>query len=180
MVAALLNAHRTGKGQVIDCAMTDGAAVIHAMQWGFRGMGMWEDTRGVNLLDTAAHFYDTYECADGKFISIGSIEPQFYALLREKLGLTENAEFDAQMDKSKWPMLKDRLTSILTTKTRDEWAALMEGTDICFGSILSMAEALEHPHNAARETFIRVAGVDQPAPAPRFTGTPAPMPVARK
>lgn len=180
MVSGILNARGTGVGQVIDCAMTDGAAVIHAMQWGMRGMGMWEDTRGVNLLDTAAHFYDTYECSDGKFISIGSIEPQFYALLRSTLGLTEDAAFDAQMDKAQWPILKARLTNIFKTKPRDAWAAMMEGTDICFGPILSMAEALEHPHNVERGTFVRVDGRDQPAPTPRFMGTPAPAPVGRR
>jgi alpha-methylacyl-CoA racemase len=180
MVAALLSAHRTGNGQVIDCAMTDGASVIHAMQWGFRGMGMWEDTRGVNMLDTAAHFYDTYECADGKFISIGSIETQFYTLLRQTLGVEDDKAFDAQMDKSQWPILKERLTNIFKTKTRDDWAAIMEGTDICFGSILSMAEALEHPHNKARRTFLKLEGMDQPAPAPRFLGTPAAAPVGRR
>ncbi len=180
MVAAILNAHRTGKGQVIDCAMTDGAAVIHAMQWGFRGIGMWEDTRGVNMLDTAAHFYDTYECADGKFVSIGSIEPQFYALLRKTLGLENDEDFNPQLDKTKWPALKEKLTAIFKTKTRDEWAAIMEGTDICFGPILSMAEALEHPHNKQRGTFVTLDGIDQPAPAPRFLRTPAPHPVARK
>lgn len=180
MVAALLNAHRTGKGQVIDCAMTDGASVIHAMQWGFRGMGMWEDTRGVNMLDTAAHFYDTYECADGKFISIGSIEPQFYALLREKLGLTDDAAFDAQMDKAQWPVLKARLTDIFKSQPRAHWVDLMEGTDVCFGPINSMADALTHPHNVARGTFVKLDGLDQPAPAPRFLGTPAPQPVGRR
>ena len=180
MVSALLHVARGGKGQVIDVAMTDGSAIIHAMQWGFRGMGMWEDTRGVNMLDTAAHFYDTYECADGKWISIGSIEPQFYALLRQTLGLEADAAFDAQMDKSQWPVLKAKLTDIFKTKTRDEWAAIMEGTDICFGPIMSMGEALQHPHNVARQTFVKVDGFDQPAPAPRFLGTPAPAPVGKK
>jgi alpha-methylacyl-CoA racemase len=180
MVSALLNVARGGKGQVIDVAMTDGSAIIHAMQWGFRGLGMWEDTRGVNMLDTAAHFYDTYECADGKWISIGSIEPQFYALLRQTLGLEADPAFDAQMDKSQWPVLKTKLTNIFKTKTRDEWAAIMEGTDICFGPIMSMAEALTHPHNVARQTFVKVDGLDQPAPAPRFLGTPAPAPVGKK
>ncbi len=179
MVAGILNARSTGKGQVIDCAMTDGAAVIHAMQWGFRGAGAWEDTRGVNMLDTAAHFYDTYECADGTFVSIGSIEPQFYALLREKAGLTDPA-FDAQMDKSAWPSLKNKLTAVFKSKTRAEWCALMEGTDICFAPVLSMADALKHPHNVERGTFVNLDGVDQPAPAPRFLGTPAAMPVGRK
>jgi alpha-methylacyl-CoA racemase len=180
MVAALLSAHRTGKGQVIDCAMTDGAAVIHAMQWGFRGMGAWEDRRGVNMLDTAAHFYDTYECADGTFISIGSIEPQFYALLRAQLGLSEDAAFDAQMDKAQWPILKARLTDIFKSQPRDHWVRLMEGTDTCFGAVLSMADALEHPHNVERGTFVKLDGLDQPGPAPRFLGTPAPVPVGRK
>jgi alpha-methylacyl-CoA racemase len=180
MVAGILNARTTGKGQVIDCAMTDGAAVIHAMQWGFRNMGAWEDTRGVNLLDTAAHFYDTYECADGKYISIGSIEPQFYARLRSTLGLCEDKAFDPQMDKAQWPVLKDRLAGIFMTKTRDEWAAIMEGTDICFGGVLSMAEALGHPHNVARGTFVDVNGDPQPRPAPHFLGTPAPAPVGRR
>ncbi len=180
MVSALLSVARGGAGQVVDVAMTDGASVIHAMQWGFRGMGMWEDTRGVNMLDTAAHFYDTYECGDGNYISIGSIEPQFYALLREKLGLTEDTDFDAQMDKSKWPLLKGKLSAIFKTQPRDHWVKLMEGTDICFGAVLSMADALEHPHNVARGTFVQVNGVDQPAPAPRFSATPAPLPVGRK
>ncbi len=179
MVAGILNARGTGKGQVIDCAMTDGAAVIHAMQWGFRGMGMWEDTRGVNMLDTAAHFYDTYECADGTFISIGSIEPQFYALLREKAGLSDPA-FDAQMDKSAWPALKEKLTALFKSKPRAEWCALMEGTDVCFAPVLSMADALKHPHNVKRGTFLNVDGIDQPGPAPRFLGTPAPAPMGRK
>jgi alpha-methylacyl-CoA racemase len=180
MVAGILGVRSGGKGQVVDCAMTDGAAMIHAMQWGFRGAGMWEDTRGVNMLDTAAHFYDTYECADGLFISIGSIEPQFYALLRQTLGLADDAAFDAQMDKSQWPILKARLTEIFKSQPRDHWCGLMEGTDICFAPILSMADALTHPHNVARGTFISVDGMDQPAPAPRFMGTPAPMPVRRR
>ncbi|HMT44432.1 MAG TPA: CaiB/BaiF CoA-transferase family protein [Chakrabartia sp.] len=180
MVAALLNVQKGGNGQVVDVAMTDGAAIIHAMQWGFRGMGMWEDTRGVNMLDTAAHFYDTYECADGKWISLGSIEPQFYALMREKLGLTDDKAFDAQHDKTQWPVLKEKLTAIFKSQPRQHWCDLMEGTDVCFGPILSMADALEHPHNVERGTFVKLNGVDQPAPAPRFTGTPAAAPVARK
>jgi alpha-methylacyl-CoA racemase len=180
MVAALLNVQRGGKGQVLDVAMTDGAAIIHAMQWGFRAMGMWEDRRGVNMLDTAAHFYDTYECADGTYVSIGSIEPQFYALLRDKLGLAGDPAFDPQMDQSQWPILKERLTAIFKSQPRQHWCDLMEGSDVCFGPILSMAEALEHPHNRERGTFIQINGYDQPAPAPRFLGTPAAMPVARK
>jgi alpha-methylacyl-CoA racemase len=180
MVAGILSARSTGKGQVIDCAMTDGAAVIHAMQWGFRGMGMWEDTRGVNLLDTAAHFYDTYECSDGLFISIGSIEPQFYALLRAKTGLDADPAFDAQMDKALWPVLKEKLTALFKSQRRAHWCTLMEGTDVCFAPVLSMAEALTHPHNTVRGTFANIDGIDQPMPAPRFMGTPAAVPVGRR
>jgi alpha-methylacyl-CoA racemase len=180
MIAAILNVQRGGTGQVIDVAMTDGAATIHAMQWAMRGQGTWQDTRGVNMLDTAAHFYDSYETADGKFISIGSIEKQFYALLREKLGLTDDPAFDPQLDSAQWPILKDKLATIFKTQPRSHWDALMEGTDICYAPILSMAEALDHPHNVERGTFIKVAGIDQPAPSPRFLGTPAPMPVARR
>lgn len=173
MLAGILSARSTGKGQVIDCAMTDGAAVLSAMTYTFLGNGQWRDERGVNLLDTGAHFYDTYECADGKYISIGSIEPQFYALLREKAGLTDPA-FDAQMDPRQWGPLKERLTTLFLTKTRDEWCAIMEHTDICFAPVLSLTEAPEHPHNKQRGTFIEVGGMLQPAPAPRFSGTPAP------
>jgi len=173
MLAGILSARSTGKGQVIDCAMTDGAAVLSAMTYTFLANGQWRDERGVNLLDTGAHFYDTYECADGKYISLGSIEPQFYALLREKAGLTDPA-FDAQMDPRQWVSLKDKLTALFFTKTRDEWCAIMEYTDICFAPVLSLTEAPEHPHNKQRGTFVEVAGMLQPAPAPRFSETPAP------
>ena len=171
MVSALLHAKTTGQGQVIDCAMTDGAAALMAMIWGFRANGIWKDERGVNLLDTGAHMYDTYECADGKWISIGSLEPQFYALLLEKTGLTGDPDFAAQMSSAKWPALKDRLTVLFKTRTRDEWCADMEMTDVCFAPVLSMAEAPHHPHNAARGTFIEADGVMQPAPAPRYSAT---------
>ncbi len=176
MVSALLHAQKTGAGQVIDCAMTDGAAVLMSMIWGFRANGIWADERGVNLLDTGAHFYDTYETADGKWLSIGSIEPQFYAELRRLAGLADDKDFDAQMDRAAWGPLKARLTALFLKKTRDQWCALMEMTDVCFAPVLSMAEAPGHPHNAARGTFIEVGGVTQPAPAPRYsvTGTAAP------
>jgi alpha-methylacyl-CoA racemase len=173
MVAGILSARSTGKGQVIDCAMTDGAAILSAMTYSFMGNGQWRDERGVNMLDTGAHFYDTYECADGKFVSIGSIEPQFYALLREKAGLADPA-FDAQMDPRQWGPLKEKLTALFLTRTRDEWCAIMEHTDICFAPVLSLKEAPEHPHNKARGTFIEAGGMLQPAPAPRFSETPAP------
>ena len=177
MVSALLHAAKTGEGQVIDCAMTDGAATLSAMIWGFRANGIWADERGVNLLDTGAHFYDTYETADGKWISIGSIEPQFYALLRELAGLADDPDFDAQMDRAAWGPLKAKLTALFLTRTRDEWCALMEMTDVCFAPVLSMAEAPAHPHNAARGTFIEAGGVMQPAPAPRYSVTACDAPV---
>jgi len=171
MVSALLHAKTTGQGQVIDCAMTDGAAALMAMIWGFRANGIWKDERGVNLLDTGAHMYDTYACADGKYISIGSLEPQFYALLLHKTGLADDPDFAAQMDSGRWPQLKDRLTSLFATKSRDEWCEIMEMTDICFAPVLSMAEAPHHPHNVARQTFVEADGVMQPAPAPRYSAT---------
>lgn len=175
MVSALLNVKMGGKGQVIDCAMTDGSAVIAAMTWTQMNLGWWQDERGQNFLDGGAHFYDTYECADGKFVAIGSIEPQFYALLREKAGLAESA-FDHQMDRSAWPALKEKLSALIKAKSRDEWCALMEGTDVCFAPVLSLAEVPSHPHNAARETFIKVAEFTQPAPAPRYSHTPTSHP----
>lgn len=171
MVSALLHAKTTGQGQVIDCAMTDGAAALMAMIWGFRANGIWKDERGLNLLDTGAHMYDTYECADGKWISIGSLEPQFYALLLEKTGLKDDADFAAQMNSAHWPALKERLTTLFKTRTRDDWCADMEMTDVCFAPVLSMSEAPHHPHNAARGTFVEADGVMQPAPAPRYSAT---------
>ncbi len=171
MCAALLHAQKTGEGQVIDCAMTDGAASLTAMFYGMRASGMWSDGREDNLLDGGAHFYDTYACSDGKWISIGSIEPQFYALLLDKAGIDDEA-FKTQMDREAWPDLKSKLTDLFKTKTRDEWCKIMEGTDICFAPVLSMAEAPDHAHNKARATFVSPDGVPQPAPAPRFSKTP--------
>jgi len=171
MVSAFLAIKNGGSGQVIDCAMTDGTAALSAAIWGLHADGLWEDERGVNILDSGAHFYDTYETRDGKYVSIGSIEPKFYALLLEKTGLTDDPDFAAQRDKGQWPALSDKLTAIFKTKTRDEWCKLMEGTDVCFAPVLSMTEAPHHPHNAARETFLDVGGKLQPAPAPRFSVT---------
>lgn len=170
LCAALYEAQKSGKGQVIDCAMTDGAASLMSMFYGFRASGMWVDSKEENLLDGGAHFYDAYETKDGKWVSIGSIEPQFYALLMEKTGITD-PEFQAQMDKSKWPALKAKIATVLKTKTRDEWDALMRGTDVCYAPVLSLGEAVKDPHNAARETFVTIDGVEQPAPAPRFSRT---------
>lgn len=172
VLAALHEAQRSGKGQVVDAAITDGAASMMAMMYGLRASGLWTDERDNNLLDGGTHFYDVYETKDGKYVSIGSIEPQFYALLRDKLGLKDDAAFDAQMDRSQWPALSAKIAAIIKTKTRDEWSALMEGTDVCFAPVLSMAEAPAHPHNVARETFVEVDGLVQPNVAPRFSRTP--------
>ncbi len=170
MVCAVLEARSSGKGQVVDAAMVDGAAALMTFIHGFRAMGIWNDERGTNLLDTGAHFYDVYETSDGKYVSIGSIEPQFYAELREKLGL-DDPEWDAQMSRSEWGPLKEKLRAIFLSRTRDDWCELMEGSDVCFAPVLTMAEAPEHPHNVARGTFTEVAGVVQPRPAPRFSRT---------
>ena len=172
MLAGLLSARNTGIGQVVDCAMVDGAALLMAMIHGFAARGVWRDERGVNMLDTGAHFYDTYRRSDGKFIAVGAIEPQFYAELRRLAGLDDPA-FDAQMDPSVWPELKRRLTAVFLTRTRDEWCALLEGTDACVAPVLSLSEAPAHPHNVARGTFVRSGDVVQPAPAPRFSVTAA-------
>lgn len=182
MVSALLNVARGGEGQVIDAAMTDGTAVLMAMIHGMKNMGVWSEELGANMLDTGAHFYDTYETSDGKFVSIGSIEPQFYAELRRLLGLEDDRDFDAQHDRAKWGMLKDKLAALFRTRTRDEWDALLEHTDVCYAPVLTMSEAARHPHNLARQTFVDVGGDVQPAPAPRYSvtapGKPrsAPMP----
>lgn len=180
VMAAVFAAQRSGPngggGQVIDCAMVDGAAILSAMTWTFFGNGQWKDARGVNLLDGGAHFYDTYETSDGKWIALGSIEPQFYALLMDKSGLGADPAFAAQHDQAQWPVLKAKVAAMIATKTRDEWQAIMDGTDICFSPVLSLAEAPHHPHNAARAMFVEDGGMTMPAPAPRFLGTPAPAP----
>lgn len=174
VLAGILSARSTGKGQVIDCAMIDGASILNAMTYAMFNVGMWQDVRGVNALDGGAHFYDTYETSDGKWIALGSVEPQFYAIFLDKLGLTGEPDFARQSDHALWPQLKERLEAEFLTRTRDEWCALMEDTDICFAPVLSLAEAPLHPHNVARSTFVEVDGVIQPAPAPRFAATPAP------
>jgi alpha-methylacyl-CoA racemase len=171
VVCGLFEAQRSGQGQVIDAAMVDGAASLMAMFSGFFASGLWRDERGVNLLDSGAHFYDSYETADGRWISVGSIEPQFYELLLKHTGIDEPA-FSTQLDPETWPELSEKIASVFKTKTRDEWCELMEGTDVCFSPVLSLAEAPDHPHNRARETFVEIEGVTQPAPAPRFSRTP--------
>ncbi len=178
MVCALLEAQRSGSGQVVDAAMVDGAATLMTMMWAFSAMGIWSEERGTNMLDTGAHFYDTFECADGGYVSIGSIEPQFYAQLVELTGLEKHysdkgQELPRQMDRAAWGELKGALTEIFLTRTRDEWCEVMEGTDVCFAPVLTMSEARNHSHNVARGTFVEVAGIPQPAPAPRFSRTTA-------
>jgi alpha-methylacyl-CoA racemase len=163
----------SGKGQVIDAAMIDGAALLMTMFHSFTAMGGWKDERGTNLLDTGSHFYDVYETSDGKYVSIGAIEPQFYALLLEHSGLGKGRELPHQMDQSHWPALKQDISEIFKQKTRDEWCEIMEGTDICFAPVLSIKEAPAHPHNTSRDTFTVRDGVTQPAPAPRFSRTVA-------
>ncbi|MGA2951895.1 MAG: CaiB/BaiF CoA-transferase family protein [Caulobacteraceae bacterium] len=171
LLAALIHARATGEGQVVDCAMCDGAASLMAMFYGMKAAGIWRQDRRANLLDGGAHFYDTYRCADGGWISIASIEPQFYALLLEKTGISD-PEFKSQMDRDSWSAKREKLAAVIAAKTRDEWCAIMDATDVCFAPILDMNEAPHHPHNAARQTFVEVAGVTQPAPAPRFSATP--------
>lgn len=172
IVCALLEAQKSGKGQVVDAAMVDGAASLMSMFFTMAASGMFKDQRGTNLLDGGAHFYDTYETKDGRWICIGSIEPQFYALLVEKAGL-DAERFADQMNASKWGSYKEELTEVFKQKTREEWCAIMEGTDVCFAPVLSIFEAPEHPHNKARGTFVELDGVMQPAPAPRFSRTVA-------
>ncbi|MDX1649632.1 MAG: CaiB/BaiF CoA-transferase family protein [Myxococcota bacterium] len=171
IAAALVERARSGEGQVVDAAMVDGAALLMTMMHGFRHAGMWRDERGTNLLDTGAHFYDVYETSDGKFVSVGSIEPQFYAELLRRTGL-EGEELPHQMDRGQWPAMRERLASLFKRKTRDEWCAIMEGSDVCFAPVLTMGEAYEHPHNVSRGTFVEVQGMKQPGPAPRFDRTP--------
>jgi alpha-methylacyl-CoA racemase len=172
VVSALLESSRSGQGQIVDAAMVDGAATLMAMFHGMKAMGFWTEERGTNLLDTGAHFYDVFECADGKYVSIGSIEPQFYAELLRLTGLQDDDALKAQMNRAEWPALKEKLAATFRTKTRDEWSSIMEGSDVCFAPVLSLSEAPAHPHNVARGTFVDVGGVVQPAPSPRFSRTP--------
>ena len=173
VLAALLEATGSGKGQVIDVAMVDGAAQLMWMFHGFQSMGLWDaDQRESNMLDGGAHYYDTYECADGQYISIGSIEPQFYALLKHHAGLSEE-EFGDQNNVARWPQMKEKLTAVFQQKTQAQWCEIMEGTDVCFAPVLSFMDAPAHPANVARKTYIEVEGLTQPAPAPRFSRTPS-------
>jgi alpha-methylacyl-CoA racemase len=171
VLAALTHARATGSGQVVDAAMTDGAASLMAMMYGFKGMGMWRDERRANLLDGGAPFYDTYRCADGGWLAIGALEPQFYAELLRILEI-DPATLPAQMDRDGWPAIRAAITTAVASRSRDDWTARFAGTDACVAPVLSLAEAPQHEHNRARGAFISPGGVDQPAPAPRFSKTP--------
>jgi alpha-methylacyl-CoA racemase len=179
VLAALLERERSGRGQVVDAAMVDGSALLASFIHGLRAAGAWQDQRGSNVLDSGAPFYDTYQTADGKFVAVGAIEPQFYAELLSRLGL-DPAGLPGQYDRSGWPALRATLASVFAGRTQAEWVKVFEGSDACVAPVLGMGEAPDHPHNAARGTFIDVGGVRQPAPAPRFSrtpsGTPAPPP----
>ena len=178
MVCGLLEAQRSGQGQVIDSSMVEGSATLMAMFYGLKARGMHTDVRGNHMLDSGAHFYDAYETADGKYISIGSIEPQFYRLLVEKAELDPKT-FAPHLDPSRWQELAAILVDVFKHKTRDEWCEIMEGTDVCFAPVLELGEVATHPHNAARESFVEVDGMVQPFPAPRFSRTPATTPEPR-
>ena len=178
VVAALFEAQRSGLGQIVDAAMSDGAAVLMAAQYGLVAKGFWSDRREDNFLDGSAPFYGCYECADGRYVSIGPIEPQFYRALLEKCGI-DDAEFAAQWERSAWPDLKAKLSMVFKTRDRDAWCSLLEGTDACFAPVLTMGEAPRHAHNVARATFVESGGVMQPTPAPRFGRTPSQLPGPR-
>ena len=168
MLAAILQAQATGQGQVVDCAMTEGSSMLMSMMWGFRAMGRWSERRGTNLLDGGAHFYDTYETADGKWLSVGAIEPSFYAALRKVMGLTDG-EWDAQFAPAQWPRLKTELARRFAGRTQDEWVAAFAGHEACVAPVLGFDEAVAHPHNVERQSFVTENGVIQPAPAPRYS-----------
>jgi alpha-methylacyl-CoA racemase len=173
MVAALLEAARSGEGQVVDAAMVDGAASLMTMIHAFHRHGLWNDERGSNMLDTGAPFYEVYETADGQWMAVGGIEPQFYAELIRGLGLEDDGSLPGQMERGDWPAMKARFAEVFKTKTRDEWSGVFDGSDACVAPVLSPWEAPEHPHYVARSTFVEVAGAVLPAPAPRFSRTPS-------
>jgi alpha-methylacyl-CoA racemase len=173
MLAALLEAARSGEGQVVDAAMVDGAASLMTMIHSFHLGGMWNEQRGANMLDTGAPFYEVYETSDGKWMAAGGIEKQFYAALLDGLGLAGDESLPPQQSREDWPAMKERFAAIFKTKTRDEWSAIFDGTDACVAPVLSPWEAHEHPHNRARATYVEVDGAVQPAPAPRFSKTPS-------
>ncbi|ORA37132.1 CaiB/BaiF CoA transferase family protein [Mycobacterium aquaticum] len=168
ILAALFERQTSGKGQVIDAAMVDGSSVLMQMMWSFRAQGMWSDERGVNMLDTGAPYYDTYETSDGKYVAVGAIEPQFYAELLKGLGL-DAADLPGQNDVARWPELREILTKAIAAHDRDHWVSVFDGTDACVTPVLSFAEVLTEPHIAERDTFYDDRGNLQPMPAPRFS-----------
>src|SRR2546421_6158743 len=170
VVCGILEARTSGKGQVLDVAMVDGSAILMTMMWGLKKIGFWDEALGVNVLDTGAPFYDTYETADGKFVALGALEPQFYAELMQRLGLADEG-LPAQMDRTGWDALRERFTELFKSKTRDEWDAILRGSDACYAPVLTMSEAADDEHIKARRTIIERDGVQQPAPAPRFSRT---------
>ncbi len=170
IVCAVLEARESGQGQVVDAAMVDGAASLMAFVWGMRSVGAFTEVRGTNMLDTGAPYYDSYECADGEYVAVGAIEPQFYAELLDRLGLASE-ELPHQQDRGAWPELKRRFAAVFRTRTRSEWVDVFAGSDACVAPVLTMSEAVQHPHVAARSTIVEVDGVLQPAPAPRFSRT---------
>lgn len=176
MVSALLAVKNGTRGQVVDCAMTDGSALLTAMMWGFAHKGFWQDQRGSNILDGAAPFYDVFETSDGQYMAVGAIEPQFYAALLSGLGLTDDPLMAVQMDINLWPAQKARIAQVFATRTRNEWTAVFDPVDACVTPVLGMRDALATPHNRQRQTFIDIGGVTQPAPAPRYSTTPCAVP----
>jgi alpha-methylacyl-CoA racemase len=172
VLAALWERERSGRGQVVDASMVEGAALITSILHGLRARGLWNEQRGANIFDGSAPFYAAYECSDGRYVAVGAVEPQFFALLLSGLGLDDASGLPHQLDRPRWPELKARIAEVFKTRTRDEWAARFAGSDACVTPVLSPFEAHEHPHNAARGTFVEVGGVRQPAPAPRFSRTP--------
>ena len=175
VVCGLLETRRSGQGQVVDAAMVDGAALLAAALYGFHAAGIWSDQRGTNLLDTGAHFYDVYETADGKHVAVGAIEPQFHAELVRLTGLDFPPGAN-HLDPRVWQETRERLREIFKTRTREEWCALLEGSDACFAPVLGLGEAPGHEHSRRRQAFLELEGVVQPAPAPRFSRTPAAAP----
>ena len=175
VLAALVERERSGLGQVVDAAMVDGSALLTSFIYGMRATGTWQDQRGSNMLDGGAPWYDTYETADGGYVAVGAIEPQFYAALLDGLGLA-GADLPGQLDPSGWPELRRRFAEVFASRGRDEWAEVFAGTDACVSPVLTMAETAGHPHAVARNAFIDVGGVTQPAPAPRFGRTAAAQP----
>jgi alpha-methylacyl-CoA racemase len=180
LLAAIIGARRSGQGQVVDCAMTEGSAVLMAMIYSLRSEGQWADERGTNLLDSGCHYYDSYETSDGRFVALGPVEPQFYRRLLELAGLAEDEDFHVQNDTTRWPRLKEKMDRHFRTKTREEWCVLLEGKDVCFAPVMSLDEAPQHPHNVARRAFVDVGGALQPSTAPRYSTTVNELPIAMR